>query len=56
MEGLEIVKITREYVVINGEKIWFDEPFKTLPLKNEFELWLENIKVILEKALVTENE
>lgn len=56
MKALKVTKLTKDYVVIAGEKIWFDEPFKKAPSKNEFEQWLKKIKDILEKLLVTENK
>jgi len=28
---MEIKKVTREYVVIGNETIWFDEPFDEIP-------------------------
>jgi len=53
---MEINKVTKEYVIIDGEQIWFDEPFSALPSKKEFDRWLKNIKKVLEKALASENK
>ena len=53
---MEIKKLTKEYVIIDGEQIWFDEPFEELPPKEDFEKWLKNIKKILEKSLAFKNK
>lgn len=53
---MEIKKLTKEYVVIDKEKVWFDEPFEELPSKKEFEQWLKNIKKVLEKSFASKNK
>jgi hypothetical protein len=50
---MEIKKVAKGYVVIGNETIWFDESFDEIPLKEDFEKWLKNIKKILEKTVVT---
>ena len=52
---MEIKELTKDYVIIGEEQIWFDEPFEELPSKKEFEKWLKNIKKILEKSLALKN-
>jgi len=52
---MEIKELTKEYVIIGEEKVLFDEPFKELPSKEEFKKWLNNIKKVLEKVVVTKN-
>jgi len=53
---MEINKVTKEYAIINGEQIWFDEPFDELPSREDFEKWLKNIKKVLEKSIATKNK
>jgi hypothetical protein len=53
---MEIKELTKEYVIIGKEQIWFDEPFEELPSKKEFEKWLKNIKKILEGSLASKNK
>jgi len=52
---MKIKELTKDYVIIGEEQIWFDEPFEELPSKKEFEKWLKNIKKILEKSLALKN-
>jgi len=51
----DVEELTKEYIIIRGEKIVFDEPFETLPSKEEYVLWLNNIKKVLEKTIVIKN-
>ncbi|MGM0366670.1 MAG: hypothetical protein ACQEP5_09080 [Actinomycetota bacterium] len=53
---MEIKKLTREYVIINEEKIWFNEPFEEIPSKEEFEKWLKSIKKVLEKSFASKDK
>jgi HEPN domain-containing protein len=53
---MEINKLTKEYAIVDGEQIWFDEPFDELPSKKEFEKWLKTIKKVLEKTLASKNK
>jgi hypothetical protein len=53
---MEINELTKEYAIIDGEQIWFDEPFDELPSKEEFEKWLKNIRKILERSLASKNK
>ena len=41
---VDVSELTKEYAVLNGEKIVFDEPFEELPNKADFIKWLTNIK------------
>ena len=50
-----IKELTKEYTVIGEEEIWFDEPFKRIPSKEDFEQWLDNIRKILEISIVIKN-
>jgi len=52
---MEIKELTKEYVIIGEEKIWFDEPFDELPVKKDFEKWFKNIKKVLEKSIAVKN-
>jgi hypothetical protein len=52
---VEVSELTKEYAILNGEKIMFDEPFEELPDKDDFMRWLTNIKNELVKD-VTESE
>lgn len=47
--------MTKDYVIINDEKIWYDEPFDKIPSKEDFNRWLRNIKTVLEKAIAIKN-
>ena len=42
--------MTKGYAIVDGEKIYFDEPFKETPDKADFEEWLRRIESSL-KAL-----
>ena len=37
-------ELTKEYAILNGEKIVFDEPFEELPDKDDFMRWFTNVK------------
>ncbi|GFP33236.1 hypothetical protein HKBW3S42_01570 [Candidatus Hakubella thermalkaliphila] len=36
-------EIGEDYVVVNGERIEVDPPFETLPGKQEYETWLNEV-------------
>ena len=40
--------MTKDYAIINGEKIYFDEPFDEEPDRVDFEKWLHRIESLLE--------
>jgi len=44
----EIQEVTKDYVIIDGEKIYFDEPFDHVPDEQEFAEWLKKIHQVLE--------
>jgi len=44
MEKMYIIdEIGEDFVVVNGERIEVDPPFKTLPDKQEYETWLNEV-------------
>ena len=51
---IQVTEITKEYVVLNGERIDFDEPFEDDPNMEEFTQWLTNIKGVLDQIHATE--
>ena len=53
---VEVSELTKEYAILNGEKIVFDEPFEELPSKADFMDWLANIKNELVKENVIESK
>ena len=52
---IQVTELTKEYVVLNGERIDFDEPFEDDPNTEEFTQWLTNIKGVLDRIDVTES-
>lgn len=48
---MEVSEVTKDYAIVNGEKIYFDEPFEEEPDKADFEKWLHRIEGLLEKLL-----
>lgn len=52
---MEVSEVTKDYAIVNGEKIYFDEPFEEVPDKADFEKWLHRIEGLLEK-LFTQKE
>ena len=50
-----MTELTKEYVVLNGERIDFDEPFEDDPNMEEFTQWLTNIKGVLDQIDATES-
>ena len=45
---MEVSEVTKDYAVVNGEKIYFDEPFEEEPDEADFEKWLRRIEGLLE--------
>lgn len=45
---MEVQEVTKDYAIVDGEKIYFDEPFEEAPDKAEFEEWLCRIASLLE--------
>jgi hypothetical protein len=43
MIDVDVSELTKDYAVINGETIMFDEPFDETPTKADFAKWLTNI-------------
>jgi len=48
---MEVLEVTKDYAIVDGEKIYFDEPFDKEPDKTDFEQWLHRIEGLLEKLL-----
>lgn len=44
MINVNVSELTKEYAILNGERIEFDEPFEETPSKADFVKWLTNIK------------
>lgn len=45
---MEVWEVTKDYVIIDGEKIYFDEPFDEEPDQADLEKWLQRIGNLLE--------
>ena len=45
---MEVSEVTKDYAIVDGEKIYFDEPFEETPDQGEFEEWLHRIESLLE--------
>ena len=45
---VKVHRVTKDYVIVDGEKIYFDEPFDEEPDKESFEKWLRQIESLLE--------
>lgn len=39
--------MTKDYVIVDGEKIYFDEPFAEKPDKDDFEKWFYRVEDLL---------
>ena len=55
MIKVEVSELTKEYAVVNGERIEFDEPWEEQPNHDDFVKWLTNIRTELVKN-VTESK
>ena len=56
MINVEVSELTKEYAILNGEKIVFDEPFEETPNHADFVRWLANIKNELVKPDVIKSK
>ena len=54
MIDVDVSELTKDYAVINGEQIMFDEPFEETPTREDFAKWLTNITNVLERTNVIE--
>ena len=45
---MEVSEVTKDYAIVDGERIYFDEPFAEEPDKANFEEWLHRIEGLLE--------
>ena len=43
-DEVEVLEVTKDYAIVDGEKIYFDEPFDEEPDKADFEQWLHRIE------------
>jgi len=53
---VEVSELTKEYAVVNGERIEFDQPWEETPNREDFVKWLTNIRNELVKPNVTESK
>ena len=53
---VDVSELTKDYAVLNGERIEFDEPFEETPSKADFVKWLTNIRNELVKSNVNESK
>ena len=56
MITVDVSELTKDYAVVNGEQIMFDEPFEETPSKKDFERWLANITNVLEATYVVKGK
>jgi hypothetical protein len=52
---MEVSEVTKDYAIVDGEKIYFDEPFDEEPDKADFEKWLHRIEGLLEDLFRSKN-
>ena len=45
---MRVQEVTKDYAIVDGEKIYFDEPFNEELDKADFEKWLHRIESLLE--------
>lgn len=45
---MKVQEVTKDYAIVDGEKIYFDEPFEETPDQGEFEAWLHRVESLLE--------
>ena len=45
---MRVQEVTKDYAIVDGEKIYCDEPFDEVPAKADFEQWLHRIESLLE--------
>lgn len=56
MISVEVSELTKEYAVVNGERIEFDQPWEETPNHEDFVKWLTNIQNELVKPNVIESK
>ena len=57
MEKMYIIdEIGEDFVVVNGERIEVDPPFETLPDKQEYETWLNEVMTDAVEAIGSDTE
>ncbi len=56
MIKVEVSELTKEYAVVNGEHIEFDQPWEETPNREDFVKWLTNIRNELVNGNVTESK
>ncbi len=53
---VEVSELTKEYAVVNGERIEFDQPWEETPNREDFVMWLTNIRNELVNGNVVESK
>ena len=48
--------MTKDYAIVDGEKIYFDEPFDEEPDRADFEKWLRRVAGLLETLFLRKAE
>jgi hypothetical protein len=56
MIKVEVSELTKEYAVVNGERMEFDQPWEETPNREDFVKWLTNIQNELVNGNVTESK
>jgi hypothetical protein len=56
MIKVEVSELTKEYAVVNGERIEFDQPWEETPNREDFVKWLTNIQNELVNGNVVESK
>ena len=53
---MEVMEVTKDCAIVDGEKIYFDEPFDEEPDKADFEGWLHRVGGLLETPFLRKAE
>lgn len=56
MIKVEVSELTKEYAVVNGERMEFDQPWEETPNHEDFVKWLTNIQQELVNGNVPESK
>ena len=56
MIKVEVSELTKEYAVVNGERMEFDQTWEETPNREDFVKWLTNIQNELVNGNVTESK
>ena len=52
---MEVAEVTKDYAIVDGEKIYVDAPFEEEPDKADFETWLYWLEGLLEDLFRSRN-